>query len=769
MCHSNILGCHFFDGVCFHDSDPCCNVDCDDGDPCTTDSCDNGACSNVPMDCDDADDCTTDSCEDGACVHTLDDPCCGIDDPCCGNPCCEACNDFDPCTYDYCGPGGTTDCVNEGSLDLVYEGVAEEDEEDPGGFLALNDDDDDNSGTADKDDPPNATADDDLHRVLLSADYPDPSVMVTLSLTCPAPVQDCDSFVKVYEDDDRSMPTTMPASWALSDMPDHVYVEGTGLSSSPRDVELKLSTNLGCEDIVKLTVIGVQAVEWVAMDSPLYGNPNAGGGKQIFPGGTTPFDLTNRRKVKVRATITPPVDGADVYFKAFDVDDPSASAPPLDDETQATDNRQPTYPQPVPASKLTDVLGRAEVEFEVSMQPGNNHKIVASCLTDYFANLQSRQADGTQARVENTYGWFVPSNNITELLTVWRRLHIELDSMGPVTGNAISASFTDIVGTGTHLWEVKGLTASLDDGSLNLDDTPIPGFGRFRDGELDVGVFGTHTFPALYGNGDNRVQLDTEADISGLFFTANDNDDSGNGIISGTLTQVLKVGGDFVWVLNVTYQNENPIDWPDFVDGDLYVGGGTAQNITFANGQANALTTAGMSVPCTVRDDDDNTLLPKLPDTGTMTSAFKEAYVVPVYDVGNWNQAVPFQLNIPLDPVAVGAAMEWNTRVFNSDSFWVAYVLECFQADAAIFDNDPNSEMNNLGATLWHTGGSLIFLEQLQVHEENPDPIAAEQDTVVHETGHAVGNSDAEPVTDGSSHYVDFYLDSIRLSPRPAS
>src|SRR6266852_8323428 len=73
----------------------------------------------------------------------------------------------------------------------------------------------------------------------------------------------------------------------------------------------------------------VTAMDLVAINSPLDPNPNMGGGQRIFPDRVTPTDAINRRVVRVRAA-TDFGQNMPVYFRAFDVDDPSTDAAPVD-------------------------------------------------------------------------------------------------------------------------------------------------------------------------------------------------------------------------------------------------------------------------------------------------------------------------------------------------------------------------------------------------------------------------------------------------------
>jgi hypothetical protein len=520
--------------------------------------------------------------------------------------------------------------------------------------------------------------------------------------------------------------------------------------------------------VATVVVPDVTVLEWQALPGNIALDvcPN-NGDKRIFPGKQTPGDgaAADRRKVHLKATLNPVVQGCTVHFRTWDVDDPFDQNHPgmpnvqlIDNNATGPDNR-PTPEGPVPLVGTTDAQGEATVTFTVSMQPGNNYLAGASGIIDAINAATQVDADANNAP---------PRVRFTEMLTVWRKLHVETDSMAAVTGNKIDTAFTGIVGSGTALTEINGLS-SLDDQSANLDKTP-PGNGRFEDGALAIGGGPVPiTISPVTANGSNRVVFPSMS-IAGLPFSAEDNDDFWNGTMSGTITEVVESGIDFVWTLNVTAHNEDPIDWPDFVGGKLTVGEGAEVDIVAVNGAASQVTTSALNIPCRVHDDDDDSLLAKLPDVGAMGAAYREAYVVPVYDVGDNDMNVPFVLNITATEAANTGTMDWDSQTANAADFWVVYLLAAFQ-HRTTEDADPDSETRTFGATPGTGGGSLIYLEVDQGHEGVSNPVAKEQITVVHESGHAVGDSGDHPVTtnsDQSSTFVANYLVHIRASTRPS-
>ena len=169
------------------------------------------------------------------------------------------------------------------------------------------------------------------------------------------------------------------------------------------------------------TTVIVTAVTWRAAHSPLDANPTPAGGLRIYPGKQAPRDAVDRRSVWVDAEVHPPRAGVTVFFRAFDVDDPSSDSAPVDGNGSAgNDNRGlPRSGRLRAGSAVTDARGIATVEFAVTRQPGDNFRVAASIHPGPLEGV-AEIGDRIEA---------------TEPLTVWRRLHLEVDSMGKVVGN----------------------------------------------------------------------------------------------------------------------------------------------------------------------------------------------------------------------------------------------------------------------------------------------------------------------------------------------
>jgi len=502
--------------------------------------------------------------------------------------------------------------------------------------------------------------------------------------------------------------------------------------------------------------VRVRSVKWDTFPGnvPLDDNPGNGTngtdtGQRIFPGKAAPNDLQpeDRRRAQVIAELAPPLEHFPVKLCSYDVDDPSSNTDPVDDEetqwpqTENDDNRShpnsgiPTRGRFVdtgtPNTEAdTDNQGKATATFEVTMQPGDNFRVVATGKDNDLAPVAPKPDDrdaqnAPQARVflrEMEGGQVVGEGEpvlddettlatvkVTPVLTVWRKLHVEVDSMGTVAGNVIR-------------------------------------------GELGV-VEQVEGHPEL-----------SECTIHQLLARFEDNRFKGG---------ILQAGGqDFSVVANDC--------------------GSDPFHVTVENAPGNVA--PGEGDEFTLVDDDhwqDLSLDPQenpdtpMPDTPELAAAMAEAYVlIHPDDIVQDNTLVPFSRNVSEPDLE---QTDWDTEEHNATNYWVAYLLGSFQGTRKE-DCDPNEEGDpGAGVELGRTGSqqgadgpvvvgeSFIYLEtiwDLAHYDGGYTAHAKELDTVVHEVGHAVAQSMVEPPTawpGRPARYTEEYVDLIRDTPRPAS
>jgi hypothetical protein len=263
-------------------------------------------------------------------------------------------------------------------------------------------------------------------------------------------------------------------------------------------------------------VVEVWFEEFDEANPPLFDNDSLsgvlggiGGGLGIFPDKLYPSsDGLDEKKVLVCARVDPPYGLVRVHFRSFDVDDPSDDSL-IDNPNLTEDNRGTPHSGNLEASsKLTDNDGIARVAFTVTLQPGDNFRVVAHIFQDYLDEITVVQPDD-EGRLHDGSGANVPDSYQTEMLTVWRRLHVELDSMG------------EIPTTGPHMNHIEGVLASVtydsvtNESTLGLGQNLPEGWedqDQFEEGHIIIETIGT--FNNVTGNTSNLI-FDDELTITG--------------------------------------------------------------------------------------------------------------------------------------------------------------------------------------------------------------------------------------------------------------
>lgn len=429
----------------------------------------------------------------------------------------------------------------------------------------------------------------------------------------------------------------------------------------------------------------VQSVNFETINSPVRDdNPAShGGGQRIFPDRDNPGDDANKQIVRVKAQLAPSggspsyEPGIRVYFRNFDVDDPSDDAIIDANGSSGNDNRGMPQAGALQSSfATTDSNGVASMEFTTTMQPGDNFRVAVSTDQNYLSVIV---VNGTGLR--DSTGNQLPTGRAkqTELLSVWRRLHIEVDSMGPVAGNSVSGTIP--VGFKIRRFETKTIDVE------SIPNIPLE-VNRFENGRLvaidslDV-ISNTANTVTLRNNNFTTVTI-----ANGAAFTLYDDDDFDNG--DGTL-----------------------------VDGD------DLENIPMP---PTTLLTANNGNPATSSDDPTRNVL-------------APAYIWPVYDIGDNNDNVPFMSNVqePTNESITGLFDFDQIATEESTGFWTVYLLGGYQYILAR-DEDPETETQvTLGVSDGTGIGSIVFLETNGI-KECPEPILACNipATSAHEIGHLV-------------------------------
>jgi hypothetical protein len=567
-----------------------------------------------------------------------------------------------------------------------------------------------------------------------------------------------------------------------------VKIRGVTESSQVDNIQLTATVS-GSSDTEDFTVVAIQRAEWVQLMALLDANPHptAPIGQRIFP---EDADIPQFGSVYVRATITPAVAGVTVFFRSIDVDDPSANASPVDEDTNTTapnyakDNRGIDDKDGLfivfgnavgnETSVETTASGQALATFQMTMKPGDNFRVVATCLDQNASNptidltgVQAIQNDGNMstgmARVKDAMGNIIPGYianpgqnqqqpapaavMASDVLTVWRKLHVEVDSMTaiPAGTNAVNGNITRIVPIQTSIGVETRIFVNQ---NLN-DGSPDP--GRFENGTIRIG----NGNPSQVGwNGSDYVH-GREFDIPFVIRKSGLPDLRGRVVLMDPDTRtfgLLMIGkltssysGGTITVASVPMEIEN-------ITG------------------VTTLTVKQLLPISFVLTDDDTAIMPHSLNTDLVDDAFAHAYVDAIIDGGdnrnNNTQDVPFKLNVGTKNDEVVAAQDWDSKGSCTDNYWVVYLLGAFQGNV-LEDNDPNNENQVLGTTPSDgRGGSLVFYE---VHVDNKYLLIVEQDTVNHELVHNFGAVDLPgETTDGSGNFTPKALSLIRSSAIPA-
>lgn len=296
---------------------------------------------------------------------------------------------------------------------------------------------------------------------------------------------------------------TWKATWPAPSEPGSYVLETAGLledkSSDHPDSDDSQSIDISDYQATITMLPKVDSVEWVQHpgNKPLDACPK-NGGKRIFSGRITPTDIygDERKKVDIRAKILPTIAGQTVYFKVFDVDDPSTDDSPLDSNGSAgQDNRAGGTSFGV-LSAVTDSSGVAEVTFVVSRQPGDNYKVFASCCQNALNSVSQTQVDSDS----------IPSGIAkSDMLTVWRKLWLEFDSMGPAPATGDEKNFDE----GT-IDSIQANVPAVGQSTLNLSIRLTDEKNRYEGGFI---VIDGTKYPVL-SNTDNAI-FDDDVVITG--------------------------------------------------------------------------------------------------------------------------------------------------------------------------------------------------------------------------------------------------------------
>ena len=506
--------------------------------------------------------------------------------------------------------------------------------------------------------------------------------------------------------------------------------------SSDIFIKAELSFPSGVQqDLYNIRVVNVGSIEFQPMKlNTLDDNPNVGHGLRIFPERKTPDDdaskLASRKEVKVQAQLSYPRSGVTILFQVFDVDDPSSDDPIIDKfGPKGNDNRGGFGLFNTEA--VTDADGKASVILRVSTRPGDNYRVVATCKvkpeTDVNNYLGDVKIDGINLREKD--GSLVQTSSATTkrvgittpMLTTWRRVHIERDSMGivPETGpqkNSVTGKILSIT------------ALSPTSSKLVVDSLLDP--GRFANG---------------------RVVLTNPHDTS-MFISAGVGKSTETSIVVREAIPAQMVGYNFT-----LYDDD------DFNDDDgSNLDGDTGEDIPPPD----------MSF---LQDSDDPTINKLAPAyvRPTYDLAGEDDNVPFVLNTPKANATS----GNPTLAELLGVYRFDNIATEDDPDFWTVYVLNAYQ-DLIKKDHDPDSEDPALGRVdgIGNGRGLQLYVEAAADYKRYAarNGITLEfcdllSGTVVHELGHLFGGNHGDGgLMDGEgSEYSLKTLRSIRTILHP--
>jgi len=492
--------------------------------------------------------------------------------------------------------------------------------------------------------------------------------------------------------------------------------------------------------------------------------------------------------VKIRATVEPVIQDlhgqppVTVIFSPMDVDDPAVSIPakpnsadidfdlnPLKVEDNRGDPKKGVIVDPpVPVAAGSETV---TTRFQVSQQPGDNYRVGVSTAQDWLDHLKEfqpsttgevRYDDGTRSgRVLRED----EQKSVSDMLTVWRTLHLEVDSMKAPPTSPTDPQRNFLEGKVTGVGNIRSLggrrvptrlTLAVEPNDVLLADgspdrSTGDGNGRFENGTIRIGAgTGVEEITNILGNGDTFVDT-----VVLLPFKLAKGTDSMSGFIEEWDAQARE------FVLDTA------IGRPRFDDGKITVAGVT-WTVSRARGRSVSVD-EDQPLPFHLVDDDaavwpfnaDSALLTDCKgnsgcEAGTESNIFAQAYVRVSYDLASSDKKAPFVRNVGSEDTDWAAQLQTGrdeTTMAGLPEFWTGYIQGGFQE--TIFDSltgsgdgDPDSEQtgSTLGGTPFFNdqAGSLIFVEVvrdvgnglLRLTCPGVDYLS---DTVAHELGHQFG------------------------------
>jgi hypothetical protein len=342
------------------------------------------------------------------------------------------------------------------------------------------------------------------------------------------------------------------------------------------------------------------------------------------------------------------------------------------------------------------------------------------------------------------------------VLTVWRKLHMEVDSMAaiPAGVNKVTGQVNSIFPLGSPGSGVKRIyvNQNLDDGSAlipDADTSPTATGGRYENGTLRIGNLNQPNamvrLTPIQGNGitdgDHFVQFLDTNQFRVPFTIRRSTLTVAQGMVRDMTGEIFTLTGDLTKVRT----------------GDTLVVGGAGMIISDVSLTLNQVTVQQVSIGFELVDDDEAVMPHPTKDEflPLFNQKYGVAYIEAVVDGGGGSNsdAVSFMLNIEIDkdhPEALDQLLNVPNALQSHGNrrkdFWIGYVLYAYQSDKFPAerndnraDNDPDAEdlLGGITPSLVRLGarGSLVFREELRELQEALG-LPVEQRAIIHEIAH---------------------------------
>lgn len=564
----------------------------------------------------------------------------------------------------------------------------------------------------------------------------------------------------------------------------NLWIEGISAHTVQQGTKLKMTyKGNDCGTNANITVLGVENITWVgngnsvsnnnSLDSdPNYLPPNPvpatwPSGVRVFPDARAPNYTVPLNTVQLEVTLSvAPVEPVDLYVRSFDVDDPTNNIPaglsdpnylafvdPNDSPgtpvsgfypgtgnavtfTNHEDNRTNNTKSGVFAGQIGNsapisfsTLASATIIFpNISMHPGDNYRAVVNGDKDFLENLENLDARDEYKIVDRfatqmgalPYEIFSPMKYASPVLTIWRFLHVEGDSMDnfdEITHqNSHQRTFSDFLSPTDPNNNSNNINRLLQANTLlNINFDPMN-----SNGEADLSPHPSTMPMACAANGrfsDGKVEVINITGTGVPIFSPN----LSTTIIANDVTNIALMPGlsiqnaqcrltapnqpaatcDLVLIRRFqtppglpTYEWELKNIQPASTNLNNYIGGGIRifpagnSTITAANNPSKTVTTSAFKISTNLFDDDPRVTASGLPHFPPLSAlgAYEKSYILPLNIGGN---IIPFDPNLG-DGMMNYQNVNTNNNLLNptppsvteNDNYWGAYVLTAWQGSS---------------------------------------------------------------------------------------